>query len=967
MCRSTLCQLFASSLELQFSAIVFSRLKLFTLEQKTLANMSKNKRKRRLKEEDFKKKKLKVGRKLPMPDNVTKTSFKARSVNISQQNLKQDIEQSGTNLKGRHLKELLRSCSHYNIKAREETLSGLKDLFQNYPGILKDNLNAALQQILHLMTDVESSVRKRLLALLSVIFQSLSETEISPFFASIVAYLCSAMTHLDESIRSDSMKFLDLCLDAFPRLVKAHAKNIIINFINVISMKKSDVVNSSGVVIKSEWKAKVMSQQTQLQVLSQLNRLLRVVCVDSPNPQCSKINSKFSRSSSNEDTSTKSPSSTSTKPNPVTIIEMSASSCQVSNLQPTLVSSFSLKTTSEFENSTTSVDWLKEFVCSLTPVFFEYWVECCPAEFTVNLIPIKKVPVSLQIMKEILEILLTLVESCKKNTSDPEWFHSFLNNEVGCLVQTHFTPVFPLSFRVHQSERKSTAHSVESITDVKMNILIAQILTYYIGGNSLKSPSSVLVYLQDMLNAQLTNKQQFKLIASDMKSITSLIMKIYSLDMPQYLEEKKILLLDVLYQLFESSHSATLNIWLDFLAEVVHDASNQKESMVLILAKWLKSLLNILNKDITQEFKYKILFIYKSGILQRFPHLTDAIADELPRIFAVANYSKFNMKLQKLVLEIFYHNNQVPSRELYGILVKLCNSGCLLLQVFEYLLFVIHEVVHSSSTVLTLANYLSFMLTVTMGHTQKQLEHIQTETHGQPYCYNFKEISEVYTIVGDFASRNVDLQVTKESWERASKLNEVVCQLLAQSDYSTRFLEMLKVPLLEFFSKYPTLPLEVVYRLLYLVKHLLNFRKDGEAEDHCHSKLLTAIATWCSVLWHFLVKICAETRVKVYFMIVLANQLKAIMSGLCKSSETILKKMLDLFTIYAEHDPELTCEVVTDMLQELKITLGPIHLSLLNDLCKILKTAADNKKLNSSTFSCFEEQYKICTGTRKSH
>ena len=47
--------------------------------------MSKNKRKRRLKEEDFKKKKLKVGKKLPLPDNVTRTSFKAKSINISQQ------------------------------------------------------------------------------------------------------------------------------------------------------------------------------------------------------------------------------------------------------------------------------------------------------------------------------------------------------------------------------------------------------------------------------------------------------------------------------------------------------------------------------------------------------------------------------------------------------------------------------------------------------------------------------------------------------------------------------------------------------------------------------------------------------------------------------------------------------------------------------------------------------------------
>ena len=173
------------------------------------------------------------------------------------QNLKQDEGQSGSNLRGQNLKELLRSCSHYNTKAREDTLSGLKDLFQNNPGVLKDNLNAVLQQTLRLMTDIEGSVRNRLLGLLSLIFQSLFQTEVSPFFANVVAYLCSAMTHLDESIRLDSLKFLDLCLECFPRLVKVHAKNIVLNFINVISMKKSDVVTNSRIPKKTQWKATI--------------------------------------------------------------------------------------------------------------------------------------------------------------------------------------------------------------------------------------------------------------------------------------------------------------------------------------------------------------------------------------------------------------------------------------------------------------------------------------------------------------------------------------------------------------------------------------------------------------------------------------------------------------------------------------------------------------------------------------
>ena len=850
---------------------------------------------------------------------------------------------------------MLRSCSHYNTKAREDTLSGLKDLFQNNPGVLKDNLNAVLQQTLRLMTDIEGSVRNRLLGLLSLIFQSLSETEVSPFFANVVAYLCSAMTHLDESIRLDSLKFLDLCLECFPRLVKVHAKNIVLNFINVISMKKSDVVTNSRIPKKTQWKAKVMSQKTQLQVLSQMNHLLHVVCIGSLDQI--KLNTQHSSSSDSNDVNTD--GNHDHDVNSSTILKTPTSSSCVFDVQP--VSNFSLKTASEFETSATSVGWLKEFVSSLVPVLFEYWVECCPAEFSVNLIPIKKVSVSLQIMKEILEILVTLVERCKKNTSDPEWCHSFLNNELGSLVQTHFTPVFPLSFTVQQSGRKSTAPSVDCITDVKLNILIAQVLTYYIGGNSSKSPSNVLGYLQDMLTGQMANRQLSKTNASDMKSVTSLLTQIYSLDMPEHLKDKKVQLLDVMFQSFESSHSATLKIWLDFLAKVVNDAKTKNESTVLILAKWLKSLLRILNKNTTEDLKYKILVICKSGIVQRFPHLADAMADELPRIFAVANFSKLSVKLQRLVIEILYHNDQVPSRELFGVLVELCNSGCLLLQVFEYLVFVIHQVVHSSPPASTLADYLSFILSITIGRTQKQLEWIETGAQGQPHCYKFEDISEVYTIVAEFENSNGDPQITNESWVHSTKVLEIICQLLAQSDYSSRFLKMLEVPLCKLFGKYPTLPLEVVYRLLYFVDQLFYLTKDGKAGDLCNIDLLTAIGTWCGVVWHFLLKLWAEFG-KANFMETLASQLKAIMSRVCKSSEIILKNMLGLFIQCTApgRDPQLTCEVLTDMLKELQNTLAPVHLPLLDVLYKNLDSAATKKMLNSRTFSCFDNQYQIC-------
>ena len=57
-----------------------------------LSTMAKNKRKRKLKEQDFQKVKLKVGKKLQPAQNATDTSFKSRSVFIPNQLQKLDNE-----------------------------------------------------------------------------------------------------------------------------------------------------------------------------------------------------------------------------------------------------------------------------------------------------------------------------------------------------------------------------------------------------------------------------------------------------------------------------------------------------------------------------------------------------------------------------------------------------------------------------------------------------------------------------------------------------------------------------------------------------------------------------------------------------------------------------------------------------------------------------------------------------------
>ena len=892
--------------------------------------------------------------------------------------MKPDDDEDKYSFKAQKLKDLLNTCSHYNVQARKDALSNLKDLFQKQPEVLKDNLNAVLQRILGLATDLESSVRKTFLMLISLICKSISETDISPFFGSIVAYLCSAMTHLNEGIRLDSMKFLDLCLEHFPQLVKANPKNILLNFMNVISVEKSNVAKSSGIYIKTELKAKVTSQKTQLQVLSRLNCLLGVVFGDACRSNSIAESNLFNLSSASDKFDLQTQCTNNIQSNnfhdindgqnphsdakSTTIDDTSNINrfSSFSNPYSILVSNFTLETaTSELEMLRSNEKWLRELITSLLPVLLEYWVECSPVEFSMNLIPIKKRSFSLQIMKEILEIFVTLVKSLEDAT-DQSQFLEFLNGNLLAQVNTHFVKVFPFRFTLQQSGKQSKVESIETVTDLGLNILIAQLLSYYIPdlkddvNNLPRWASEVLAYLQNVLSANTPNK----LTATDIMSITQLVQS-FLLNLPEEFENEKAHLLESIFKMFENSRptSNAKKISLDFLVKIVNSRRNYGGKIFAVLDNWLKSLLKLLGKDVSQDLKCEILFICKSGIVQGFPNLTNAVVKELPRFFAVENFSKLSENVQRLVIEILYHCGQIPSCQLYGVLATLSNYGNLSLPIFKYLLFVVHQLVHSNSVISAIGDYLSFILSIAIGHTEDKLDCVQACEKQQPNSYNFKEVSEPHRIVAEFGNSNTNSPITIESWAHANEVIEIVCQVLAQSDYSLRLLEMLKVPLCKLFSKYATLPLEVVYRLLYLVKTLLHLAKNMDAPD-C-ADVLAIIGTWCVVLHYFLLRIAAEFG-SVNIIQMLNNHLKAIISDLCKSSEIILKVMLEVFLQCTLCDFKLACQVLCQVLTDVRASITVVHLPILENLCKKMESAFDKGVLDNQTFIDFKHQYQHC-------
>ena len=829
------------------------------------------------------------------------------------------------------------------MKARENAVLELKNLLQNSPKILRDNLNTILQRMLSLMMDPEGSVRKLFLGLMSLIFNSLSENEISPFFSNILAHLCSAMSHLNENVRLDSFKFLDLCLTRYPQLIKGNPQNIITNFINLISVGKSSDKKGGSISMDRKVRAEILTQKRQLEILRRLNHLLCVVFDNgSSNPKDSSCAALTSNNNSK--------------------VPVNGNNSTTLSVNPILISNFTLATApAEFQALSGNGKWLIEIISSLAPVLYEYWVESCADKSW------KRGSISLQVMKEILEILLTIYKNLQKSISNLNSLKDVFNCKALCQFYSYFNEHFPLNFSSLQSGRESK----ESITSIQLNILIAQVMSYYIHYNESasleQSTSKIIIYLKNVLTGKVSKRQQAEFDESQIKALVELV-KMFLFNLSEKFENNKVQLLQSMCNLFENS-SVTLHtksVLVDLLAEMLDFTRSHGESVITILDRWLCSLLNYIDKNINNDLKYKIFLVCKLGIIRRFPILHNAVIEKLPWVFAVENFSKMNEKVQQIVIEILYYTKQVPSRKLYEILAKLCNCGCLSLQVLEYLLFVVHQLVHGwqeSSFVKDLTNYLSFILSIVIGHTQDKLEEIQVNGKEHHSYYTFKEISELYTIIAEFECSEGTTQITEESWIHTNCTIEIICQHLAQSDHCGKFYEMFEASLWKFFNKFPVLPVEVLYRLLYLLQKLVQLAK--KTDTGCNSSEQSkTLSPWFLVIWHFLTKIRTEFG-NVSLILLLTRDLIKCISKLCQSEGT-LKDMLDLFSpcilsVVPGNNLQLTCCVLTEMLKELQDALTLIHLPVLDDIYKNLDSAAGEWKLSGQVFSDFKYQYQIST------
>ncbi|XP_071949169.1 testis-expressed protein 10 homolog [Antedon mediterranea] len=418
--------------------------------------MGKSGRKSKEKKKDFQKVKLKVGKSKPAANNVTKATFKTGGVLIREQ-LKQDESQPTTQRK-QNIHELLCQLNHYNSKVRQDSLWGMKELLTKHPELISEHLALLVDNFCTLFTDKQASVRKATISLLALLFANTHENDMSPFMSILVVYLCSAMTHIDESVQLDSLSVLDLCLDSYPNLIVPHSQELLMNFVSQITRQRSmkpDFENADLELIVNPDR-KMTSQSWRLKVLARLRKFLQSL-LETRKVDVSAV-----------DTSG------------VTAIRWDETNGNNLHFKPFLLEGFTLRSLTSDTNSQTnqlsSVGDVVSFVNKVIPLLMQSWMEVSPSLMSTES---GLLPVAMETLEAVLGVLCLLLKWVRVTCMEKDDFKpldKLLAQHKKEFSQRLFTS-FPLIENSHGSNKRKKGKQSGVQTS---NLALAEIMTYFI-------------------------------------------------------------------------------------------------------------------------------------------------------------------------------------------------------------------------------------------------------------------------------------------------------------------------------------------------------------------------------------------------------------------------------------------------------------------------------------------------------
>lgn len=242
-----------------------------------------SKRKRKEKQKDFAKAKLKVGKTAQKPDNYTDTSFKSKTISLPNQSIASSSNYGASSGASRSslstgpslavLTHQLSLTKHHSSNTRKEVLNYLQTHLPENPSYYKNIMTS----ILPLILDEDKEVRKALMSLLSAIFTK-QPGLIDLHLRSTILFILSAMSHIIPNIRTTSTHFLRIIVEnSHGNLINSYFVKIMRNWFVLMgwSLNEQDSKQlSMAVTTLSITAMNANSKQARIGHLQNLNKFL---------------------------------------------------------------------------------------------------------------------------------------------------------------------------------------------------------------------------------------------------------------------------------------------------------------------------------------------------------------------------------------------------------------------------------------------------------------------------------------------------------------------------------------------------------------------------------------------------------------------------------------------------------------------------------------------------------------------
>ena len=145
--------------------------------------------------------------------------------------------------------------------------------------VLTTNLSVLLEKISPIFTDSSSAVRQALLLLLKHIMENVNNNSLVIFFPRLVTCVLCAMTHIDNAIQLDSLKYLQLFLANSSELLVKNAPQLPNFYLSLLTSQSSviDITKTEGKVVTTKFGGtnKLVPMKTRLEIFTQLSLLLK--------------------------------------------------------------------------------------------------------------------------------------------------------------------------------------------------------------------------------------------------------------------------------------------------------------------------------------------------------------------------------------------------------------------------------------------------------------------------------------------------------------------------------------------------------------------------------------------------------------------------------------------------------------------------------------------------------------------